>query len=339
MNGAESPVLCVVIDTEEEFDWSQPLSRENRSVTSIQAQGRAQEIFARYGIVPTYVVDHPVATDPEAVAVLKSYLDAGACEIGAHLHPWVNPPHEETVGQYNSYPGNLPEDLERRKLACLTEAVADSFGVRPKVYKAGRYGIGPNTGAILESLGYCVDTSVVPFTDFPGEGSPDFGTAPPVPGTLGPSGTLMALPLTAGFAGRLSRQGPRLYPRLTSPWGMRLRAPGIFARSGLLERIRLTPEGCDWRDHLRLVRAMLDEGWPGVFTYTYHSPSLAPGNTPYVRDAAQLDAFLDSMDRFFDGFFSEMKGRSATVMQIYADWKRQGGGGPAHDPGMRQRAS
>lgn len=312
-----APTLSVVIDTEEEFDWSKPLSRENRAVTSIQSQGLAQDIFARYGIVPTYVVDHPVAADHEAVATLKSFLDAGTCEIGAHLHPWVNPPHEETVCPFNSYAGNLPEDLERRKLTCLTETIEANFNLRPTVYRAGRYGIGPNTGRILEDLGYAVDASVVPFTSFTADGGPDFSAWTPEPARLG---KLMELPVTAGFAGALRRHGPSLYPRLFHPWALRAHVPGILARGGLLERIRLTPEGVTAKENIRLVRALLADGWPPVFSYTYHSPSLAPGNTPYVRTAKDRQRFLDDLDRFFDFFFNTLKGNSATAAQLYKSY-------------------
>src|SRR3546814_2922527 len=70
------------------------------------------------------------------------------------------------VNATNSYPGNLPPELEHAKLAALTEAIAGAFGARPVVYKAGRYGVGPATAGILEALGYRIDVSVVPFTDF-----------------------------------------------------------------------------------------------------------------------------------------------------------------------------
>src|SRR3954452_8499931 len=86
------PVLIVVIDTEEEFDWAKPLDPKARSTDNIRHQFLAQAIMDRHGIVPTYVVDYPVADSPEAVSVLRAINDEGRCEIGAHLHPWVSPP-------------------------------------------------------------------------------------------------------------------------------------------------------------------------------------------------------------------------------------------------------
>ena len=50
-----------------------------------------------------------------------------AVKIGAHLHPWVNPPFVESVSNYNSYPGNLPGALERAKLHKLTSRIEQSF--------------------------------------------------------------------------------------------------------------------------------------------------------------------------------------------------------------------
>ena len=116
-----TPQLLIVVDTEEEFDWSAPFSRDSRATTSIPAQARAHEIYDRFGIVPTYVIDHPVATDPAAVAFLKGLRDAGKAEIGAHLHPWVTPPHVEEVTTRNSYHCNLPPALERAKVVLDAE--------------------------------------------------------------------------------------------------------------------------------------------------------------------------------------------------------------------------
>ena len=39
------PLLAVVVDTEEEFDWSKPHDRSATGVTSIRFQERAQRVF------------------------------------------------------------------------------------------------------------------------------------------------------------------------------------------------------------------------------------------------------------------------------------------------------
>ncbi len=48
----ERPRLVVVIDTEEEFDWSKDFSRDNISVRSMQWIGQIPDIFGEYGITP-----------------------------------------------------------------------------------------------------------------------------------------------------------------------------------------------------------------------------------------------------------------------------------------------
>jgi hypothetical protein len=71
------------------------------------------------------------------------------------------------------------------------------------------------------------------------------------------------------------------------------RAPalrGVLARLGLLERIALTPVGIAPDEALRAIDVALDDGLP-VLVFSFHSPSLGPGHTPYVRDEADLDRF------------------------------------------------
>ncbi len=309
------PLLAVVVDTEEEFDWARPLDRANTAVTAMRHQQRAHRVFETYGLRPTYVVDYPVASQAEGYRPLLELRSADACEIGAHLHPWVNPPHDEVVDNRNSYPGNLPSQLERAKLQRLTDTIAAAFGERPTVYKAGRYGVGPNTSDILADLGYEIDASVVAWTDFTPQEGPDFSRQGAFPYWFGPRRDILEVPVTAGFAGRLGASGGGLYRAVSGRWGRRLRLPGLMARGGLVERIRLTPEGMPAEALCRLLAAMRDQGHR-VFTFTYHSPSLEPGNTPYVQTADELREFLDRFRRVFDMFFGDLGGRPATLSEI-----------------------
>ena len=312
-----TPELLIVIDTEEEFDWSRPFSRDSVSTRSIPAQARAHAIYDRFGIVPTYVVDHPVATDPGSVRFLRDLRDSGRAEIGGHLHPWVTPPHLEAVTTRNSYHCNLPPALERAKIAALTEAIEASFGARPTIFKAGRYGYGPNTGRALAELGYEIDCSFVPHTDFSGDGGPDFRRIPDRPHWL-PEG-LLEVPLSVGFLGALPRLGESAAWLFDSPGAERLRIPGALARSGLLARARLTPEGTPADEQCRLIAAMLARGHR-IFSLTYHSPSLEPGHTPYVRDEAGLARFLGSIEQVLTWFRDELGGRFTTLSKVHRDF-------------------
>ena len=309
-----TPELLIVVDTEEEFDWSRPFSRDNVSTRTIPAQAHAHRIYDRFAIVPTYVVDYPVATDPASAAFLRGLRDAGKAEIGAHLHPWVTPPHLEEVSTRNSYHCNLPPELERAKLAALTEAIAGGFGARPTIFKAGRYGYGPATGRALAELGYRVDCSFVPHTDFSGDGGPDFRGRSDRMHWL-PEG-LLEVPLSVGFLGALPRLGERASALFDSPAAARLRLPGALARSGLVARSRLSPEGTPPGEQCRLIAAMIARGHR-TFSLTYHSPSLAPGHTPYVRDQADLARFLAAIEQVLAFFRDQIGGRFTTLSEVY----------------------
>ncbi len=312
------PTLVIVVDTEEEFDWSKPFARENNATTAIAEQGRAQEIYARFGVVPLYVIDYPVATTGPAWRTLAGFHAQGLCDIGAHLHPWVNPPFEEAVTTHNSYPGNLPPELEARKLETLTEAISANFGARPTAYKAGRYGLGPATSALLERLGYQIDLSLVPHSDFGADGGPDFRRCADRPYWFGRRGDLLEIPLSRGFAGLAAPLGRRLFPLFDMAALRRLHAGGIAARLRLLERITLTPEGVFATEHRRLTRSLLAQGHR-IFSLTYHSSSLGIGGSPYVRSTEERDRFLASIEHYLAFFRDEIGGRFGTPAAIYRD--------------------
>jgi hypothetical protein len=314
-----TPELLVVVDTEEEFDWSKPFSRANVATNSIPAQARAHEVYDRFGLVPTYVVDYPVATDEEAVRFLRGLRDAGKAEIGAHLHPWVTPPHLEEVDAFNSYHCNLAPELERAKIEALTGIIEKNFRERPTVFKAGRYGFGPNTLGVLADLGYRVDCSFVPHTDLSGDGGPDYRGTLDRPHWLDEGRGLLEVPLSVGFLGRLAAHGARAGWLFDSPGAGRLRVPGVLARAGLVARSRLTPEGTPVAEQCRLIEAMAAAGHR-IFSLTYHSPSLEPGHTPYVRDEADLVRFLADIETVLTFFRDRIGGRFTTLSQVRSDF-------------------
>ncbi|MFN2258226.1 MAG: polysaccharide deacetylase family protein [Parasphingopyxis sp.] len=296
--------FLVFVDTEEEFDWSRPLARANTAVTAMEALPEAHRFFRAAGALPIYMSDWPVVDNARSAAILRNFHEQDGSEIETQLHPWVNPPFEEEVTGFNSFTGNLPLDLQRAKLTALTDRIAERIGTRPTVYRAGRYGVGPHTARLLEEAGYRMDASVRARFDYSDEGGPDFSRHPITPYWTGPSGRLLALPLTAGYIGGLRRWGDRLFRAA----GRLPLARGGLARTGLLERVALTPEDYPLHAALEAVRRLLDDGHR-LFSLSYHSPSVAPGHTPYVRDRADLEAFY----RWWDGIFDLFARHSVTA--------------------------
>lgn len=287
--------FLVFVDTEEEFDWSAPRRRDATSTAAVAALPEAHRRLSGFGICPTYLVDYPVASSPAAVDTLRPLQEAGECAIGAQLHPWVNPPFDEPLTDANSFVGNLPEEQERAKLAALTRCITDAFGRRPQVYRAGRYGIGPNSARLLEDAGYRMDVSVRSLFDYSDEGGPDFSRRDGVASWAGPGRLLLELPLTTVFTGYARRVGGSLYAAA----GRMARLRGLLARSGVLERIALTPEGTPLPDALRAIRTLLDDD-ARLISISFHSPSVEPGHTPYVRDAEDLRRFYAWWDGVLD---------------------------------------
>jgi glycosyltransferase involved in cell wall biosynthesis len=316
------PLLLTTVDAEEAFDWSRPFCRSACDVSSMRSQHLAHRVFERHGVVPLYLADYPVAAQDDGRAPLRELLQGGLCEVGAQMHPWVTPPFTEEVSERNSYAGNLPVMLELQKARCLTEALTDAFGTAPLIYRTGRYGVGPRTADILKSLGYLADSSLAPCWPAPSQHQvPAAWASAPRPYWADGDRTLMEIPVSAALVGRLAgRHEGRLASMVFRPRKRGPQLAGAMSRLGLLERIRLTPEGMTVTEAKRLVRHMLAQGHR-VFTLTYHSPSLEPGNTPYVRNATQRDRFLDWLDEFYTFFHEEVGGRSGTWRDVrFGGW-------------------
>ena len=280
--------FVLTVDTEEEFNWNAPLQRSSHSVVTVPALRKFQQFCEGFGVVPIYLIDYPVASAPDAAEALGDAVSASRAEIGIQLHPWVSPPFDEDLSAYNSFAGNLPAGLEREKFMRLRDLIETTFGVVPRIYRAGRYGVGPNTARLLGEAGIAIDTSVRTNFDYSHEGGPNFREHPLHPYWLKREAGLLEMPLTSVYWGPLRQLGGAIYPRLWRMPALR----GALSRLGLLERIPLTPEGVTAAEAIRGIDIALDEGLP-LLVFSFHSPSLAPGHTPYVRDEGDLDAFYD----------------------------------------------
>lgn len=278
--------FIVTVDTEEEFAWDEPLQRTGHTLNHLTRLKDFQDFCEGENVVPVYLTDYPIATSALAAAVLRDAAIAGRAEIGVHLHPWVTPPDDEVVSERNSFAGNLPNDLEEAKFERTKQAITANFGIEPRMFRAGRYGAGTCTALLLARNGIAIDSSVRARFDYSAGDGPDYSRFPTRPYWLA-GRTVLELPLTTVYAGLLGRFGDAIYPRLRIP---RLRA--LLARLGLIERIPLTPEGTSPEEAIRAIDRAAKERLP-LLMFSFHSPSLEPGHTPYVRDQADLAKFYD----------------------------------------------
>jgi hypothetical protein len=276
----------IFVDTEEEFDWSKPQDRNSTGTSHVRYIPEFQNMAESHGVEPCYLVDWPIVDTADSAEIMAKLLAGGKCAIGTQLHPWVNPPFEEEVNTRNSFVANLPVDLQRAKLHALTDKIESAVGQRPVVYRAGRYGIGPDTANLLIEAGYKVDTSVRPYFDYSAEEGPDFRRHNPFPAWAGPRGELLNLPLSVAYVGQLRKLGPAI-SRFSRKRPVTLSA---LSRSGMLSRIALTPEDMPAPDVKNAIDALLRDGHC-YMSFSFHSPSVAPGHTPYVRNSAELSDF------------------------------------------------
>lgn len=315
----ERPRFWVTIDTEEDFDWAAPFVRTGYGLASVPALAECQAYFERAAVRPIYLVDWPIVADDRAVEILGTAQDGGRCEIGAQLHPWVNPPYDEDVNERNSYTGNLPADLQRAKMTALRDAIQGRFGIAPTVYRAGRYGLGPDSAAMLAELGFCCDTSVRSGFDYRAGHGPDYRAAPLHPWWVATAqGTMLEIPVTTVFGGFFGNAGRGIYHRVARNG---THAGAALARLGLVERIALTPEGIPAERACRAIDIAVEARLP-VLNFSFHSPSLQPGNTPYVRSSADLALFY----RWWDVVLDHLARRgveATTAAEIWAMAERK----------------
>lgn len=308
--------VLLTIDTEEEFDWDGPFTRDKHGLSHVAALPRFQSFCERLGAHPIYLVDWPIANDPRAIDVLGDAVKRGTADVGVQLHPWVNPPFDEPLSLTNSFAGNLPPQLERAKFMLLRDRIEAAFGRAPLIYRAGRYGLGPNTADILKEGGIKIDTSVRPLFDYSAQNGPDYSNHPLVPYWVDRERGLLEAPMTAVHRGAMRQLGLQLQKR-----GAQIPPlMGALARLGLLERITLTPEGVTAKEALRGLELALETGLP-LTVLSFHSPSLMPGLSPYTSSESEVDELYDWFEKIY-GRLAEASVKSASVDEVITAVRR-----------------
>lgn len=280
--------LVVTIDTEED-NWGS-YSLTDYTIENIKKIPSLQELFDQFHVKPTYLLAYPVARDEKAASVLREILETGRCEIGAHCHPWNTPPFVENMTRKNTMLCNLPADLQYQKIQSLHEMIKAKFGSAPVSFRAGRWAFSQEVARNLQRLGYKVDTSVTPYTDWRDYHGANFVEMSPMPFRIwserlvdqSPNGHLLEVPATIGFLQRNFAVAGYLHKMLSRKPAKHLRLIGILSRLRLLNRVWLSPEVSDSEKMINLIHSMNANG-ASIINMVFHSSCLKAGLTPYTR--------------------------------------------------------
>ncbi len=268
------------VDTEEEWDWSGAFPQDNCSVDNVEHLPDFHNFCQELGIRPTYFVDYAVASNPTAAGTLKTIHEQGSCEIGAHLHPWCNPPYEGTTDEHRSHVINLPLDLVEKKLDKLSALLEKTFTKAPRAFRTGRWGINGDVLALLNRKGYLIDSSVYPYyanKAFNCDRAPGTPYWPDLqdPLKIGEQREIFEIPVTAGFNRSHFPAWKRVHRALSAPPLSWLRLIGVLWHTQALRKIYLSPELSSREDMVNLVEKAIKRGHRQVHMFM-HSSSLLP---------------------------------------------------------------
>jgi hypothetical protein len=303
LKGSSTPIIFVLsIDTEEEWNWSGAFPQKVANVNNIDKLPAFDSLCENLAIRPTYFVDYAVSDNKNAVEKMLTFTTKGNCEIGAHLHPWCNPPYFGEVGEDESHVVNLPVEQVSQKLDALMASIESGFGVKAKSFRTGRWGIDKNVMGLLIKNGITLDSSVYPFYQneyFSCVGSPTLPYWPDLNAPLnqGNQQTIYELPVTVGFNRTNFEFANSVHTVFAKPPLSWTRFNGIAWHVHLLRKIYLCPELSAPEDMLTLCEKVIDKGYPVLHMYMHSSSLLDRQEGLLGSDQSPFDFISDAVTK------------------------------------------
>jgi hypothetical protein len=295
--------LIVTIDTEED-SWG-PNYGGKETFLNIERIPALQELFDRHGVTPTYLVTYPVAASEMAVSILKGIQDDGRCEIGTHPHAWNTPPVKEPRVEKDTILYNLPADLQFEKIHTLHRLIEKNFEKPPTSFRSGRWGMNREGFKVLEKIGYQIDSSITPYTDWSYISGPDFSKNSPFPyrvelkdgnGKVGGS-ALYEVPPTIGYLQDNYEVCSSIDRMLSNSFLKYFHIKRFFNTVKILNKVWLSPEVSSVENMVSLVTRLRRKN-VGIINMFFHSQSLYPGLSPFVADELEREYFLCKIEYF-----------------------------------------
>lgn len=156
----------ITVDTEGDNGWDRPRIYETKNA---QGVARFQKFCESFGFKPIWLTNYEMSLDSTFVKVVKDALKNKTCEVGAHIHPWNNPPDFSLTDadyKYLPYLIEYPYEVMEEKIAFLTKHLENVFEEKMISHRAGRWAINNDYLKCLSDYGYKVDCSVTPLIDW-----------------------------------------------------------------------------------------------------------------------------------------------------------------------------
>lgn len=313
-------LFVLTVDTEEEWHWdNDEFPDRDFSLQNIEKLPEFQAFCESLSIRPTYFVDYAVASNKMGSEVLRAFVKNKSAEIGAHLHPWCNPPYFGKTSEAESHVINLPHEQVEQKLDALNTLLVEEIGVNPLSFRSGRWGINAKTLRLLASRGYTVDSSVYPLYKndfFSCLGAPEKPYWPSFDNALaaGEQRQLLEIPVTAGFNIQNYAFGERIHNTLSHPPFSWLKMVGLLWHSKLLRKLYLSPELTKTEDMIALIEQSLEKKQPVIHMYL-HSSSLIDGVTGLLDVDNALSRICERIKRVVSHLTDNANVRFCTISE------------------------
>ncbi len=287
MQEKQQIIFLLSVDTEEEFDWDGPFPESNFAVENLTKLDEFQTFCERNKYRPIYFVDYAAAESLPKYPDFFNEQRQANYEIGAHLHPWANPPYFGPATEETSHVVNLPIEQVEQKLDALMTLFDENLHCKPTSFRTGRWGISNEIMQILISRGFDLDSSVYPFYEnqyFNCLGSPLKPYWPSLDNVLTPGeqSKIMEMPVTIGFNKTPFDKYYNIYELCQRPAMQFLRATALLWHTRLLRKIYFSPEAANAADMIDLADASIQQNNQCLHMYL-HSSSFLDNTTGFLN--------------------------------------------------------
>ena len=319
--------FLITIDVEGDNLWEHPATITTKNARHLP---RFHALCERFDLKPTYLTNYEMASDDSFVEFARSALGRQTAEIGMHLHAWNSPPHFSLTpddNKFHPYLIEYPQPVMRTKIEFMTRLLEDTFGIRVRSHRAGRWSFDATYASILIELGYVVDCSVTPHVSWrrtlgnpAGAGGTDYRFFPRDPYWLDENdiarpgrSPLLEVPMT------ITRGAPQWIGKWMSPSA----APKLAAwlRDHGPAQHWLRPNGSNLASMKNILDRAADESRPCV-EFMIHSSEFMPGGSPYFPTEPAVEGLYRDIEQLFEHAAGRFRGM--TLSEFHDSFKRSG---------------